>query len=393
MSLGEFEFIQKYFSHPLLKLDVNPNIVLNVGDDAAVLNLQGLTAITTDSLIEKVHFFSDEDPFLLGKRTLEVNFSDIYAMGMHPHFVTLSLNIPELKFNDEHFWTEFSRGFFECLEQHKAYLVGGNLSKMPTFAVVVKKTKAAMGNLENNTLNQDNFFMPLVMDVTVLGQATNGSHMLCRNLAKEQDFIVVTGDLGLNGLYVQSRYDQTFDYLEPKLQQSLRVQAMSYQPCMGIFVDQLVPLCSCAIDVSDGLLGDLSHILKQSQLQAKIEYTKLPKSPLLLEVAEKLHLSSEQVLKLALTAGGDYNLLFTMSQDNFALLQKKCQQVPSLQGFKFTVIGHTESLPKSSYDKQEKHEMLKLSVDQSLISLVDDNQQVLSNNVLGIEQISFNHFA
>ena len=98
MPTDEFSFINQYFAklNPSFNSKAQQNgLLLGIGDDAALIKMDGTYAITTDTLIENVHFFTNFNPYLLGQRTLDVNFSDLYAMGAQPQFVTLSLDIPD----------------------------------------------------------------------------------------------------------------------------------------------------------------------------------------------------------------------------------------------------------------------------------------------------------
>ena len=128
----EFSFIHQYFArlqHAARPETSSAGVVLGIGDDAAILKLSGNYAITTDTLVENVHFFPNFNPHLLGARALEVNFSDVYAMGARPQYITLSLDISERYLDFDKFWQAFAQGVEECLARHNCLLIGGNVTR------------------------------------------------------------------------------------------------------------------------------------------------------------------------------------------------------------------------------------------------------------------------
>ncbi len=120
--IGEFEIIERYFTRP----SGDPDVLIGVGDDAAVIAVRGLAAVTVDTLVAGVHFPDGIAPTLLGYRALAVNLSDLAAMGAEPRWCTLALTLPE---PDELWLDGFSRGLFELAERHGVSLVGGDLTR------------------------------------------------------------------------------------------------------------------------------------------------------------------------------------------------------------------------------------------------------------------------
>lgn len=365
MVSDEFAFIHQYFAH------LNPSfgkearkmgLELGIGDDAALVRMDGTYAITTDTLIENVHFFSHFNPHLLGARSLDVNFSDLYAMGAEPQFVTLSLNIPVRYFDFDTFWSAYSDGFAECLERHHCALIGGNVTHT--------SNKAA----------------PLAISVTAFGKSLVDGKSLRRDKAKVGDLVVVTGYVGTNGLYVKTTYNRSIRNLDSDLRQRFEQQAFAYDERMRDFVALLVQYCDCGIDVSDGLLGDLSHILVQSNCGAIIDYESLPLEPLSQSLLEDFKMSPKSLLKMALSGGGDYNLLFTLSPKKYRALTKAMKDIPELQGFKITQIGEiTEWGDDDGYADYDND----LATDGGRITIVNHQGEPVS---LRLGTGSYNHF-
>lgn len=362
MVSDEFSFIHQYFA----RLDPSFNreaqamgLELGIGDDAALIRMDGTYAITTDTLIENVHFFTNFNAHLLGARAMEVNFSDIYAMGAVPQFVTLSLDIPERYVDFEEFWRPFSEGVEEALARHHSFLVGGNIAR---------------------TSNRN---APLAITVTAFGKSAVAGKALRRDRAQVGDVIVVTGTLGANGLYVKTMYNNTIRNLDSDIRRNFEQQAFGYDERMARFVPYLVNHAATAIDISDGLLGDLSHILMRSHCAALVNYESLPLDPLSKSLLADLKISAKSLLKLALSAGGDYNLLFTISPDELPKLEAEVKADPALSGFRMTRIGEVvENRQASSNDNS-------LAVDGGLITIVNNDCEEVT---LRLGTGSYNHF-
>lgn len=264
MALGEFDLINRYFRRPV------QHAALGIGDDCALLRLtpgQQL-AVSTDLLVEGRHFLSTVDPARLGHKALAVNLSDLAACGARPLAFTLSLSMPRA---DEAFLAPFARGLLALADAHHIELVGGD-------------TTAG----------------PLTIGITVMGEVPPGQALL-RSGAREGDELWVSGTLGDARLALEVFRGQVacpgqgFDELR---------QAMELpQPRVALGL-ALRGLASAAIDLSDGLLGDLGHVLRASGLGAELQLADLPCSPLLAAQDEALR-------RTCLLAGGDdYELLF-----------------------------------------------------------------------------------
>lgn len=264
--MSEFDLIQRYFTRP------TPSAELSVGDDAALLRVAaGMElAVSTDMLVSGTHFFPDADPFLLGHKTLAVNLSDLAAMGARPRWATLALALPQV---DEAWLAAFSRGFFALAEQYGVELVGGDTTRGP-----------------------------LNLSVTIMGEVPIGA-ALRRDAARAGDDIWVSGTLGDAALalaHMQQRIElpaEVFAACVARLHQP--------QPRVELGV-QLRGLAHSAIDVSDGLLADLGHILACSRLGAEIQLEALPMCDFL-----RGHLADVALSRCVLAGGDDYELCFT----------------------------------------------------------------------------------
>ncbi|UYM14132.1 thiamine-phosphate kinase [Endozoicomonas euniceicola] len=274
MSLGEFDLIRHFFDRPELRSS-RPD-VLGIGDDCALLSVpQGMQlAQSLDTLVSGVHFPERCDPFLLGYRALATNISDIAAMGAEPHSFTLGLTLPE---SDTDWLQAFSDGLVALAQPSGLALIGGDTTRGP-----------------------------LTISIQVQGLVPSGQ-ALRRNGAGTGDLIYVSGSLGdaagalpavLEGLYPQSCDEESVQYLLQRY----------YQPSPRVKLGQWLAAngATSALDISDGLLGDLGHTLKASQVGAELNLEQLPLSPQLLNVAGK-----QKAQSYALSGGDDYELCFT----------------------------------------------------------------------------------
>jgi thiamine-monophosphate kinase len=265
--IGEFGIIERFFTRPAARADV----VLGVGDDAAVLDVRGLAAVTVDTLVAGVHFPEGIAPQLLGYRAAAVNLSDLAAMGAEPRWATLALTLPEA---DEAWLDGFSRGLFELLDRHAVSLVGGNLARGP-----LSVTLQLMGTVERDAY-------------------------LTRSGAKIGDEVYVTGSLGDGAAGIASikeRGSAAAGSPEAALQDRY------YRPRPRVAEGlALRRLASAAIDVSDGLVADLAHLCQASGCGAVIDVERLPLSTELRAV-----FPSPRAEALALSGGDDYELCFT----------------------------------------------------------------------------------
>jgi thiamine-monophosphate kinase len=266
--MGEFDLIERYFKRPARR---NP---LGVGDDCALLAPKpGMQlAVSTDMLVEGRHFLSTTDPCKLGHKALAVNLSDLAACGAVPLAFTLALALPEANAA----WLEpFSRGLLALADDFDCELVGGDTTRGP-----------------------------LNICITVFGEVPAGQALL-RSGARAGDEIYVSGTLGdarlalevfRGGLSVPAAAFET-------------ARARMDQPTPRVALGQaLRGLASAAIDISDGLLGDLGHVLQQSTVGARID---VDAAYGLLGASNTAGLPAERQLEFVLAGGDDYELAFT----------------------------------------------------------------------------------
>lgn len=268
--MAEFSIIEQYFTRPFIQQgDVG------IGDDSAILTppAQQQLVICTDTLVSGRHFPLETSAHAIGWKSVAVNLSDIAAMGAKPHSILLALSLP----NIDHDWLQgFSQGLFDCCDRFGVKLIGGDTTQSPHLTITV----TALGYIE-------------------AGQA------ICRSGAQVGDYIIVSGQVGdaAYGLqHLGSPLQARLDYPTPrcKLGQSLK------------------GLASSMIDVSDGLAQDLGHILKASQVGARLFLDRLPLDPAL-QV-----LPNQQKWQYALAGGDDYELCFTITPQNYEkLLQQQ----------------------------------------------------------------------
>jgi thiamine-monophosphate kinase len=266
--LSEFDLIKRYFTRP------TPSAKLGVGDDAALLRVgEGMDlVVSTDMLVSGTHFFPDTDPFLLGHKALAVNLSDIAAMGAQPRWATLALSLPEA---NEDWLQKFSEGFFALAAEHGVDLVGGDTTRGP-----------------------------LNLCVTIMGEAPKRTSVR-RSGAQAGDDIWVSGKLGdaaLGLAHLQGKI---------KLPEHSRASCLAAlqqpQPRIALGL-ALRGIANSMIDISDGLLADLGHILESSNVAAEVRYDKLPVSSLFASGGDEL---AELAEHCVLSGGDDYELCFT----------------------------------------------------------------------------------
>lgn len=278
MSLSEFDLIREYFSNQSPSRD---DVILGVGDDCALLQVPtGIElVVTTDSLVEGIHFAADVDPEALGHKSLAVNLSDLAAMGAEPSWVTLALTLPQ---SDKDWLEAFSRGFLSLAQQHNVALIGGDTTRGP-----------------------------LSISVTAHGLVTPGA-ALRRSGANVGDLIYVSGTLGDAALALLNRQgkfpvetglaelEQRLDWPQPRLD-------------IG---RSMLGIASAAIDISDGLISDLGHICEQSCVGARLILEQIPISN---QISTYLQHGGDWATVLA--AGDDYELCITVPPTQQSLLE------------------------------------------------------------------------
>jgi thiamine-monophosphate kinase len=293
--LGEFDLIAKYFKRPVRRA------VLGVGDDCALLApAAGMQlAVSTDLLVEGRHFLSTVAPSRLGHKALAVNLSDLAACGAAPLAYTLSLSLPRV---DEAFLAGFAEGLHALADAHGIELVGGD-------------TTAG----------------PLVIGITVFGEVPAGQ-ALRRDGACAGDDIWVSGTLGDARLALEV-FRGTLPLPGDDFE---RVRHAMEQPAPRVALGlALRGIATSAIDLSDGLLGDLGHVLAASNAGARLAFDALPRSA-------TLRAQAQAVQSTCLLAGGDdYELLFTAPPSRHA----EVQAAGARSGVEVTHIGTIEAAP------------------------------------------------
>jgi thiamine-monophosphate kinase len=277
--MTEFELIRTFFA----RQDVaRPDVVAGIGDDAALLQPPAgqQLAVTSDLLVSGVHFLPDADPYSLGHKALAVNLSDLAAMGAEPAWFMLNLALPKADAN----WLQpFCRGMFQLAREHNVQLVGGDTSRGP-----------------------------LAIAIEAHGFVPPGA-ALKRSGAKAGDRIYVTGTLGDAALALRQRLGGIrlpendmaaiavrLDRPVPRVREGLMLRGIAHS----------------AIDISDGLLADLGHILEMSRVGARISLDKIPVSSV---CGAHIH---ETGWDLVLANGDDYELCFTVPEKHVAALDK-----------------------------------------------------------------------
>jgi thiamine-monophosphate kinase len=268
----EFELIDRYFNRPPAS---GGWVTRGVGDDCALLQIgdRGL-AVTTDLLVEGRHFFPDADPEALGHKALAVNLSDLAAAGAAPRCFFLALALPRA---DEAWLAAFSRGLLALADRHDCVLAGGDTTRAPPAG-------------------------PLTICITAIGQTLPGA-ALNRAGAQAGDELWLSGNVGDAALALAVRNGQAAA-LPPAAAVRVRERLDRPQPRIALG-RALRGVASSCIDVSDGLLGDLGHILERSRVGAEVAWEQLPRSAIL--HAQPLPLQQ----RCALAGGDDYELLFT----------------------------------------------------------------------------------
>lgn len=326
---GEFDLIERFFkqrsvNHP------NSGIALGIGDDCALINPSNhqQIAISTDMLVEGRHFLVGADPYLLGRKCLAVNLSDLAAMGASPLGFTLAIAMPEVKVD----WLEsFSNGLWDMANEHDCQLIGGD-------------TTAG----------------PLTISITIFGQVPKDKS-LGRNKAQVGDDIWVSHQVGDARLSLGALRQEWSLSTEEFAEVSQRMHNPTPRTELG---QSLLGIAHAAIDISDGLLGDLSHILRQSSVSADILIDQVPGSKI-------LNGKSIELQRLCqLTGGDDYELCFTAAKEKSAQIE----ELASRLGLALTKIG-------SITERTER-----------LVRLIDDHGQELSSSLSEQYLKSFDHF-
>ena len=333
--LGEFDLIQRFFKAGADAMRSNNEkvIALGIGDDCALLTpIAGEEiAITSDMLVAGRHFFVDANPELLGRKALAVNLSDLAAMGAKPLGFTLAIALPK---GDEMWLDAFTKGLFAIANQYSCPLIGGD-------------TTAG----------------PLTISITAFGSIPTGKAMR-RSGAKAGDDIWVSGTVGDARLALAALRHE-INLPENDLKQ---IEHRMHNPTPRVELGMKIrELASAALDVSDGLLGDLQHILKQSQVSAEVRLDQIPKSVTLQKQSEDIQ------NQFAARGGDDYEICFTAPIDK----RKSIDEISQILNLPLTRIG-------SITDKVSAIEKL---------SLLNQNGDLLDDVKTAALLKSFDHFA
>ncbi|MDP3820606.1 MAG: thiamine-phosphate kinase [Burkholderiales bacterium] len=293
MALGEFDLIAKYFTRSVKRA------ALGVGDDCALFATSPGTqlAVSSDMLVEGRHFLPTVAPQRLGHKALAVNLSDLAACGAKPVAFTLALALPRV---DEVFLAGFAQGLLSLADQHECELIGGDTTQGP-----------------------------LNLCITVFGEVPTGQALL-RSGARAGDDLYASGTLG-DARAALEVFRGTLALPGPAFD-SVRRAMETPQPRVALGM-ALRGIATTAIDVSDGLLGDLAHILRRSNVGATVDVDALPRSAVL----ATLPVAQQQEFTLA--GGDDYELVFSAPPEQAEQVQLASRQA----NVPVTLIGRIDS--------------------------------------------------
>jgi thiamine-monophosphate kinase len=272
---SEFEIIRHYF------FQASSTSVLGVGDDAAIVAVSSgkELVVSTDTLVSGQHFFADTDPYKLGHKSLAVNLSDMAAMGAKPRWALLALTLPKQLIQQNNQWLDqFSKGFHSLAHEHHVELIGGDTTSGP-----------------------------LNICVQMMGEIDQGKALL-RSNAQPNDDIWVSGCLGEAAMGL-AHEQQRVVLQEDEIERCLSA-LLTPNPRIRLGVE-LINLAHSAIDISDGLLADLGHILDYSGVGATININAIACSVVL-----QNYLPQPHAIHCLLAGGDDYELCFTAPSIN-----------------------------------------------------------------------------
>ncbi|MDP9083341.1 MAG: thiamine-phosphate kinase [Pseudomonadota bacterium] len=302
--LGEFELIHRYFTRRAAAPTGKSGVILGIGDDAALLELprDAELAAAVDTIVAGRHFPEDADARSIGHRALAVNLSDLAAMGATPAWATLALTLPSI---NTHWLASFSAGLFDLADANGVVLVGGDTTRGP-----------------------------LSVSIQILGHVPRGT-ALRRSGASAGDVLMVTGTLGDAGagLKFVTAPPMGADTALGQRGDAMRelIRRFEYPTARVQFGSAARGIASAAMDLSDGLAGDLPKLAHASGLAARVAVERLPLSDSMRAVA-----NSNEARDWALGAGDDYELLLAVPP----------QRLPALQAvalgldLRLTEIGH-----------------------------------------------------
>ncbi|MEM6903509.1 MAG: thiamine-phosphate kinase [Pseudomonadota bacterium] len=339
--LGEFDRIERYFR----PLSAGYEGSLALGDDAAILAaVDEQRVVTTDTMVEGTHFLAGSDPHLLAQKLLRVNLSDLAAMGAKPECYFLNLTLPPRI--DETWLQAFSEGLERDQTTFGCHLAGGDSTSTPSAS-----TQSGNARSSNAQAAPDG---QLTMTITMIGQVAPGQ-ALRRAGAKPGDAVLVTGVVG-DGLLGLLGAMGGLGLLQPAMRDALIKRYNLPNPRVRTGQMLWQHGVRAATDVSDGLLADLGHICRASNVQARLLVAQLPFSKPARAAIEGGYLDA------ATLAGGgdDYELIFTIPKASVDGLLKAIGEDPTLGGA--TVIG----------------EIIEVAATQPLVALYDEQGNPVS---------------
>jgi thiamine-monophosphate kinase len=274
--MTEFELIGRFFDRPIAP---GSAVARGIGDDCALLDFGGATqlAVTTDMLIAGRHFFPAAAPGDVGHKALAVNLSDLAAAGAQPRCFFLALGLPGA---DERWLEEFSADLLALAGEFGCVLAGGDTTRVPR-----------VGGNDG----------PLTISITAVGEVPRGG-ALNRAGAQVEDDLWISGALGDAALALELHAGRARADASQSTAVRLRLDRPTPRVALGIALRGLATSC---IDVSDGLIGDLGHILSRSKVGASVEWAGIPRSDVLLAQSREIQ------FRCALAGGDDYELAFT----------------------------------------------------------------------------------
>ncbi|MGC9461815.1 thiamine-phosphate kinase [Vibrio genomosp. F10] len=306
---GEFNLIDKYF---VGRQSQRKDVLLAAGDDCALVKSPSnvAIAISTDTLVAGTHFLADANPSWVAHKALASNISDLSAMGATPAWVSFALTMPE---PNEEWLAPFCDSFFRLADYFGLQLIGGDTTKGP-----------------------------LSLTLTVQGFVPE-EKALRRSGAKVGDWIYVTGDLGDS----KAGLDVILDNVNAHKQYAKVLEERHYLSSPRVLVGQaLLNLASSAIDISDGLISDLGHIMTRSGVGASIDVDALPLSKELMGFTQEQSIAQQY----ALTSGEEYELCFTVPEYNKGSIESALSHT----GTKITCIGQIRPIGTFELKKGDK---------------------------------------
>ena len=285
--MNEFNYIKRFFK-PLTN-----SIGRSLEDDAAVFSSEKNVdyVVSTDTLVEKIHFLGNEEPEKIAKKALRVNLSDLAAMGAKPLYYSLALALP--KINYEFFLKSFSKGLMSDQKKFNIFLIGGDMSASKKHIIVT---------------------------ISIIGKLPKGE-AVSRNGAMPGDSLYVTGQLGLSNIGLNYNKSIKKEFETAKKRYFIPEPRIDF----GVKIRKHV---NAMIDISDGLIQDAGHLVRNSGVHAILDFTSLP-----LPILNSLKYND--ILNSALYGGDDYELLFSLNPRE----ESKVIQIAKKLNLQITKIG------------------------------------------------------